>query len=147
MIRQKTYKISFSIPCRGFTLIEAMFAIMIIGLGIAALMTVFGAGTQANGYGDTLSKAVYLAGEIRSMTDDVAYTNLLSYNGKTWQGVDANGSPVAGLQDYQQTLTVTAVNPDDLTTYIGPDPQALLLTAVISRNSQEVSRLRWLRSQ
>ncbi len=134
-------------PCSGFTLIEAMFAIMIIGLGVAALMTVFGAGTQVNAHGDNLSKAVYLAGELRAMTDDVAFENLSAYNGRTYQGVDANGTAVAGLGEYQQTLVVTAVNPDDLTTYIGPDPQAYMLTAVVIKNSMEVSRLRWLRSR
>ena len=61
----------------GFTLMESVYAILIIGLGVVALMQVFTAGTNVNDYGDGLSKAVFLANEIRSMTDYVNYEDLL----------------------------------------------------------------------
>jgi len=61
--------------------------------------------------------------------------------------VDANGTPVAGLQNFQQQLIVQPVNPDDLTVYVGPDPDGLLLTAAVSRNGQPLTQISWLRSR
>ncbi len=131
----------------GFTLIEVMFAMRIIGLGIAALMQVFAAGTQVNGWGDYLSKGVFLAGECRSMTDDVGFDNLAGYDGQVFNGVDANGDPINGLQDYQQTIDVRMVSPHDLTLYVGPDPQAAILTTVVSHANDEITRMSWLRTK
>jgi prepilin-type N-terminal cleavage/methylation domain-containing protein len=136
----------------GFTLIEAMFAIMIIGIGIAALMTVFAAGTNVNAYGDRLSKSVFLADEIRAMTDNIGFgadgkaTQLLALHGRTFNGVDANGAVVAGLQDYQQTILVRMVYPENMTTYAGTDPPGLVITAAVSFNNEELTRLSWIRT-
>ena len=78
----------------GFTLMEAVFSIMIVGLGVVAMMQLFGSGTKVNAYGNHLSSAVFLAEELQAMTDDVAFDDLLSYDGQTFNGVDANGNPV-----------------------------------------------------
>ena len=131
----------------GFTLMEAVFAIMIIGLGIAALMQVFAAGTSVNGYGSNLSTGVFLAEELRSMTDDVMFGDLLTYDGQSFNGVDANGLAVAGLDSYQQQLSVQAVNPDDLTEYIGADPEMILITAAVNLQGESITRMSWLRSR
>jgi hypothetical protein len=129
----------------GFTLLEAVYAIMIEGLGIAALMQVFASGTKINAFGDQLSKSVFLAEELRSMTDNVAFADLLDYNGTTYNGVDANGNAVAGLTDFQQQLTVQAVNPATLTLYVGANPAAMRLTARVRHSGSELTHVSWLR--
>ena len=131
----------------GFTMIKAMLAVMIVGLGIAALMQVFASGTIVNGYGDNLSKGVFLAEELRSMTDNVFFDDLQAHDGQTFSGVDANGAVVAGLQDYSQTFAVEGVNPDDMLPYVGPDPEAIRLTVTVSRDGEELTQLSWLRSR
>jgi len=143
----KRFKIIRTSRQSGFTLMESVYAILIIGLGVVALMQVFTAGTNVNDYGDGLSKAVFLANEIRSMTDYVNYEDLLLLDTGPFNGVDANGTPVAGLQNFQQQLVVQPVNPDDLTVYVGPDPDGLLLTAAVSRNGQPLTQISWLRSR
>lgn len=80
------------------------------------------------------------------MTDDVAFDDLLNYNGQTFNGVDANGNSVEGLTNYQQQLLVEGVTPGDLTVYVGPDPEIVRLTAVVSHGGQELARMSWLRS-
>lgn len=130
----------------GFTLIEAVFSIMIVGLGVVAMMQLFGSGTKVNAYGNHLSSAVFLAEELQSMTDDVAFDDLLDYNGQTYNGVDANGKSVEGLSRYQQQLLVEGVTPGDLTVYVGPDPEIIRLTAVVNHQGQELVRMSWLRS-
>ena len=131
----------------GFTLMEAVFSIMIVGLGVAALMQVFASGTKVNAYGDHLSKGVFLAEELRSMTDDVKFADLPGYNNRIYNGVDANGNVVAGLQEFQQRLTVHAVNPANLTTYTGADPQAMLLTATVAHSGSTLTHISWLRTK
>ena len=130
----------------GFTLIEAMLAVMIVGLGIAALMHVFTAGTYVNQYGDRLSKSVFLAEELRSMTDDVDFDDLLAFNGLTFNGVDANGAAVAGLGDFQQSFEVTAVNPLDMEAIVVLDPEVIRITANVAYNGNQVTSMSWLRS-
>ena len=130
----------------GFTLMEAVFSIMIVGLGVVAMMQLFGSGTKVNAFGNHLSSSVFLAEELQAMTDDVAFDDLLSYDGQTFNGVDANGNPVEGLTNYQQQILAEGVNPGDLTVYVGPDPEIIRLTAVVTYGGQEMARISWLRS-
>ena len=127
-------------------MMEAVFSIMIVGLGVVAMMQLFGSGTKVNAYGNHLSSAVFLAEELQAMTDDVAFDDLLSYNGQTFNGVDANGNPVEGLTSYQQQLLAEGVTPGDLTVYMGPDPEIIRLTAVVNHQGLELARISWLRS-
>ncbi len=130
----------------GFTILEAAFAIMIIGFGVVALMRVFVSGNEVNSYGDKLSKAVFLSEEIRAMTDNEPFDNLPAYDGLSFNGVDANGNGVAGLEGFRQSITVEGIDPADMTVYIGADPPAYHLTATVTRDGQELTHLSWLRS-
>ena len=131
----------------GFTLIEAVFAVMIIGLGIASLMQLFASGTQVNHYGDSLSKAVFLAEELRAMTDDQPFNNLMSFDGQSYNGVDATGAEVPGLQQFTQTFEVTALNPTSFLPEIDPDPILLRITVNVSKPSGNLTTVSWLRSK
>jgi len=129
----------------GFTLMEVVFSIVSGGVAIVSLMMLFASGTTVNAFGNDLSTGVFLAEQLRAMTDQVPFADLTSYDDQTYGGVDAEGSPVAGLSDFQQHLSVRTVNPQDLTLYIGPDPQAAILTATVSRGAEQVTRLCWMR--
>ena len=52
----------------GFSLIEVLFAVMLVGLAIASLMAANGAFTKANGAGTDLSTAEFLIGQIRELS-------------------------------------------------------------------------------
>ena len=127
----------------GFTLMEAVFSIMIVGLGVVALMQVFASGTNVNDFGNKLSTAVFLGGELRSMTDDVDFVDLPDYEG-TYSGVDSNNVPLTGMQDYQQSLTVEEVNPVDMTVAAG-GMDMYRLTATVTFKGQLLSEISWLR--
>ena len=131
----------------GFTLIEAIFAVMIVGLGISALMQLFASGTQVNHYGDSLSKAVFLAEELRSMTDDQPFNNLMNYDGQVYNGVDATGTAVPGLQQFTQSFEVTPINPTSFLPEVNPDPILLRLTVNVSKPNGNLTTVSWLRSK
>ncbi len=129
----------------GFTLMEAVFSIMIVGLGVVALMQVFASGTKVNDFGNKLSTAVFLAGELRSMTDDVDFMDLPDYDASTYAGVDSNGLALEGMQDYQQSITVEEVNPVDMTVSAG-GMDMYRLTATVTYKGHLLSESSWLRS-
>jgi hypothetical protein len=52
----------------GLSLIEVLFAVLLVGLAIASLMAANGAFTKANGAGTDQSTAEFLIGQIRELT-------------------------------------------------------------------------------
>lgn len=64
---------------RGFTLIEAALAILIIGVGVTALLELLAAGTMSNSAGTELTTAINLANNIHEITIGAGTTY-------TWQG-------------------------------------------------------------
>jgi Tfp pilus assembly protein PilV len=69
---------------RGFTLIEAALAILIIGVGVTALLELLTAGTMSNSAGTELTTAINLANNIHEITIGAGTTY-------TWQGNWAAG--------------------------------------------------------
>ena len=132
---------------RGFSLIEAMVATMIIAFGIVGLMLLMSSATRLNAEGNRLSTAVLLAEELRAHTDNAPFADLSTYDGQTFSALDAAGDPVPDLQQYQQTLTVTPVNPVDLSVDAGADPAAFLLKVAVSHAGSELTQLTWLRTR
>jgi len=125
---------------RGFTLIEALFSVVIVGLGVVALMLLFAAGTEVNSFGNRLSSGVIFAEQVRAATDDTPFIDLPDLDGQTFDGS-------AGLTEYQIQLDATPVNPDDLTPYVGPDPEMIRMTARVRYKNDDLTTLNWLRSQ
>ncbi len=129
----------------GFTLIDIMIATLIIGLGMTALMMLMGAGTQVNEYGRDLSSAVFLAEQIRNMTEEMSYDDLAALNGQAFTGCDGNGNPVSGLEHYSQSILVEPINPATMTPWTNPDPPACRITVTVSQGNTRLSRMSWLR--
>ena len=129
----------------GFTLMEVLIAIVIVGVGIVSLMMLFASGTMVNQFSSDLSTAVFLADQLRSMTDEQGIDELLADGDLTFNGVDASGNAVAGLQQYQQTLEVQAINPEDMTVYVGPDVNAVLVKATVEKSGEQLAQISWLR--
>ena len=129
----------------GFTLMEVLIAIVIVGVGIVSLMMLFASGTMVNQFSSDLSTAVFLADQLRSMTDEQGIDELLADGDLTFNGVDASGNAVAGLQQYQQTLEVQAISPDDMTVYVGPDVNAVLVKATVKKSGEQLAQISWLR--
>jgi len=129
----------------GFTLIEVTLSIIIVGTAVVSLLMLFGAGTTVNAFGNKLSTGVFLADQLRSMTDQSTFDDLIANGNQNFTGVDAEGNAVPGLGQFQQALTIQPVNPGDMTVYVGPDPQAAILTATVSDSQGQIMQVSWLR--
>ncbi len=133
---------------RGFTLIEVTLAIVIVGVAVVSMLMLFAAETQVNQFSNQMSSGVFLAEQMQALTDQVKFSNLTAMDGLYYDhAIDAQGNGLAGLENFEQQLQVKPVNPTDLTIYVGPDPQAMMLTAIVNHRGTEVLRISWLRSK
>ncbi len=124
----------------GFTLIETLFAIIIVGLGVVAMMQLFLSGTEINSYGNKLSTGVIFAEHVRSLTDETYFYDLPDHDEEVFSGVEE-------LNNFQVKLNVEAVNPEDMTIYVGPDPEMMRVTAQVNYKNKEITQLSWLRNR
>ncbi|UCG57888.1 MAG: prepilin-type N-terminal cleavage/methylation domain-containing protein [Phycisphaerales bacterium] len=78
---------------KGFTLVEVLIAVILVGLAVTALLTASGSFTMANGAGADLSTAEFLAEQIRELT---ALLPVVDPQSET----DVFGPEEGGLSDY-----------------------------------------------
>jgi len=132
----------------GFTLLEALFASMLIGLVIAALVASSSAFTQANGAGVDLSTAEFLIEEIRELTANTPFSVLES----TWEGDHSwpndNMNPVPSAQEieafsvFTQRVSVDPCGGD----FNAPAADFVRITVTITKNGQPISSASWIRA-
>ncbi|MHC4552237.1 MAG: type IV pilus modification PilV family protein [Planctomycetota bacterium] len=131
----------------GFTLIEALFASMLIGMVIVSLVAASGAFTMVNGVGIDLSTAEFLIEEIREQTASMTFAEMEAYDGTTHNPpVDISGAAMAEFSAFTQAITVEYVEPDDLDDVAGSSTDFVRVTVTITKNSQPVNSASWIRA-
>lgn len=139
---------------RGFTLIEMIMAIVIIGVGLAGVLSVFTTGVKASVdpvvRKQLLSVAEEMIEEI-ALKPYAAETNVAAvgcaravfndigdYNGYATSGQICNldGVPVASLNGYSVSVTVAAGTLQGIT-------DARQITVVVSRGSESLTLVGW----
>ena len=130
---------------RGFTLLEASLATMIVGVAFVAVLQLLAAGTVANLSSADLTTGINLAKNIRELTLQSKYVNLPTYNGTSYNPPhDSRGTSITDLDGWRQTIAVQSVDPNRLTTNIvDATPAAVRITATVSHNEQKVCDLSW----
>ena len=122
----------------GFSLIEVCVATAIIGLGMSALMLAVGSGTKVNAAGQEITQAAFLAGEIREWTSNLPFSDPDPADASNPPGPDgtnpqvfvddlddlmdvtyspprdAAGRALSDMQGWSQTITLTWLNPNNL---------------------------------
>jgi prepilin-type N-terminal cleavage/methylation domain-containing protein len=143
---------------RGFTLIDVMAALIIVGTAIAAVMNFLGASTSANGTAGRNAIAIVLANNIHEYAlsldpKSVPPTNPLpglSYvdqlNGRNFSPPrDARGGSIANMALWGQQVTVTSVNRDALSTDVTPtDETVRRVRVVVTHRGRAVHSATWL---
>lgn len=98
---------------RGFSLVEVVVATAIIGVGVVALMACIGAGTRANGFGKTLTRATLLAQEMREWTLRLPFTDPDAGAEDNPPGPDGAENPLSAVDDLDDLMGVTFCPPKD----------------------------------
>ena len=133
----------------GFSLVEVLFAILLVGLAIAALLGANAAFTRANGAGTDLSTAEFLLEQIKELTAMAAYDDLDDFDGAFFPvPISADGTPLTGFAAFSQQITVENVNASDFGQ--GEDPGStdfVRVTARVLMNSTEISSASWIRAR
>ena len=134
----------------GFTLIEALFAALLLGLVVAALAAASGAVTMANGYGVDLSTAEFLIEEVRELTANVGFDTLKAmYDGQTFSPpVDIMGAELSDFGAFSQQITVDHVQADNLDQIdTGGTSDFVRVTVTVTKNGAPISSTSWIRAR
>jgi len=153
----------------GFTLVEALCATVIVGLGAAAILVSAASGSRANNVGQKLTDAVFLAQELREWTHQLPFSdpdpgdqgNPPGSDGLSPQtfvddlddlmGVtycpprDGQGVAIYGLNAWSQSIAMTWRDPSDLDTIVADGASDVVYVEVtISFQGSEALRTGWL---
>jgi hypothetical protein len=126
----------------GFTLIEALFAAMLIGLVIAALAVSSGAFTMANAAAVDMSTAEFLIEEIRELTAVMPYAGLSGLAGTISPPIDVMGVSLTDFNAFAQQITVVPCGGD----FSAPTNDFVRITVTVLKNGSPVSEANWIRA-
>jgi len=153
----------------GFTIVEVLIAVMLVGLAIAALVAANAALTKANGAGADLSTAEFLIGEITELTALLpvadpdggttfgvetgetlsSYDDLDDFDGKSFSPpIDSERAVLNSSAGFSQHITVENVSPSDFELVMGDGTTDFFrVTVKVLLNGRQISSESWLRAR
>jgi prepilin-type N-terminal cleavage/methylation domain-containing protein len=155
----------------GFSLIEVLIAILLVGLAVASLMAANSALTRANGAGTDLSTAEFLLGEIRELTALLpvvdpdggstfgfetgevllTYDDLDDFDGEVFSPpIGADRVALTDSAAFSQQITVENVSASNFEQVVGKDHSLsdfVRVTVTVFLNSRPISSASWLRAR
>ena len=155
----------------GFSLIEVLIAILLVGLAVASLMVANGALTMANGVGTDLSTAEFLLGEIRELTvllpvvdpesDDDTFgaepdeASLADYDDLDdlddaifSPPISADRAVLTDSAAFSQQITVENVSASNFELVVNDHTSDFVrVTVSVLKNSRPISSASWLRAR
>jgi len=153
----------------GFSLIEVLIAILLVGLAIASLLVANSSFTKANAAGTDLSTAEFLIEQIRELTvllpvidpqtgpstfgpeagETLAnYDDLDDFDGASFSPpINANREVLNDFAAFSQQITVENVNAANFEQVVGDHGSVFVrVTVKVFLNSKEISSASWLRA-
>ena len=131
----------------GFTLIEVLIAIVLVGLAIVSLVAANISFTKANGAGADLSTAEFLIEQIRELTAMTSYGSLFGYdNADLSPPIGADGVPLPDFAAFRQRITVKNVSASNFDN-LDPTSNFVKVTVKVLLNSKEISSASWIRAK
>ena len=152
----------------AFTLIEALIATMLVGLGIAAMMVSTQSGTRVAAHSQELTQAIYIASEIREWTlklpfadpetpdnppgpdgaedpqtfvDDIDDLASVTFSPPR----DGTGQAISDMTGWSQQITLTWRNPTNISqTVTDGASEIIYVEVVVSYGGQSVLTTGWL---
>jgi prepilin-type N-terminal cleavage/methylation domain-containing protein len=153
----------------GFSLIEVLIAILLVGLAIVSLVAANSAFTKANGAGTDLSTAEFLIEQIRELTTLLAvvdpqsatatfgpeeatlagYDDLDDFDGANFSPpISVNKTVLNAFPGFSQRITVENVSPSNFEQVVADHGSPFVrVTVKVFLNSKEISSASWLRAR
>lgn len=153
----------------GFTLIEALFAILLVGLAIASLLGANTAFTWTNAAGTDLTTAEFLLEQIKELTTTLpvidpetaadtfgpeeaslaAYDDLDDFDGKVFSPpISADSATLSDFAAFTQQVTVENVSSSNFALTDGDHNSPFVrVTVSILKNSKKICSASWIRAQ
>lgn len=154
---------------RGFSLIEVLIAIILVGLAIVSLVTANIAFTKANATGADMSTAEFLVEQIRELTallpvvdpqTDTStfgpeeanledYDDLDDFDGAGFSPpISADRDVLNNFAAFSQQITVENVNAANFEQVVGDHSSSFVrVTVKVFLNSQQISSAAWIRAR
>ena len=133
----------------AFSLIEVLFAIILVGIAIAAMVAANSSFTKANAAGTDLSTAEFLIEQIRELTIMTGYDDLDGLDGMSFSPpISADGNVLDDLAAFSQQITVENVDAANFENVV-PDHSSdfVRVMARVLLNSEEISSASWIRAR
>jgi prepilin-type N-terminal cleavage/methylation domain-containing protein len=131
---------------KGFTLIEILIAVVLLGLAMAAIVASNIAFTQATTQAAQLSTAEFLIEQIRELTALLSYDDVDDFNGVIFNPpVDSLQRQLTSFSDYSQVIEVKNVSDSDFQQVVA-DSNFIRVTVGILYDNTEIMNTSWIRS-
>jgi len=153
----------------GFSLIEVLIAILLVGLAIVSLVAANSAFTKANGAGVDLSTAEFLIEQIRELTAQLSvvdpqsaaatfgpeeaglagYDDLDDFDGANFSPpISSDRVALNAFAGFRQRITVENVSPSNFEQVVADHSSPFVrVTVKIFLNSKEISSASWIRAR
>ena len=135
----------------GFSLVEVLIAIILVGLAIASLVAANISFTKANAAGTDLSTAEFLIEQVRERSISVDYddlNSLLHFDGVTFSPpINADGKYLTDFAAFSEQIIVENVSEQNFEQVVGYDSSFIRVTAKVFLNSKEISSAGWIRAR
>jgi prepilin-type N-terminal cleavage/methylation domain-containing protein len=150
---------------RGFTLLECLFAIVLVGIAVAALVASNGSFTRINAASAELSTAEYLIEQIKELTDMLAgtdpdfsymtfvasgdYDDVDDFQNRVFNPpITSDWQTLNELSAYTQKIDVVRVSESDFEQVVYDDNATFIrVTVIITLNGREISSASWIRAR
>lgn len=153
----------------GFSLIEVMIAVVLVGLSITALVVASNSFTLANSVGADLSTAEFLVEQIRELTTLLpvvdpqtgtavfgpeeatlaGYDDIDDFDGATFlPPINANRAALTDFAGFRQQVTVQNVNASNFDTVVAHHSSPFVrITVNVQHNGRLISSASWIRAK
>jgi prepilin-type N-terminal cleavage/methylation domain-containing protein len=133
----------------GFTLIEVLIAILLVGLAIASLVVANSSFTKANAAATDLSTAEFLIEQVKERSVSVNYGDLRGLahfdNVKFSPPINADGESLNNFAAFSEQITVENVSNANFEQVV-VDSNFVRVTVKVFLNSKQISLASWLRA-
>jgi prepilin-type N-terminal cleavage/methylation domain-containing protein len=153
----------------GFSLIEVMAAVVLVGVAVVALVAANSVFTQNNSAALDMSTAEFLTEQIRELTtllpvadkDDgsvfgtkesslALYDNITDFDDASFSPpIDASRQPIPTFASFSQRVTVEKVNKSNFTQAVADNDTSsfIRVTVKIYHNGRQLSSESWIRAK